>query len=110
MYHEINCKVFRQVNSHLKVPSDTRAMLIFHCCIYTKINVSAVFLPPPLFLLVIACNQLFKLGNGLFLVWSYKEIELVESCCVLGAPIKVWFHSSLDIKNPAIKHEEAGKR
>jgi len=110
MYNEINCRVFRQVNVHLKVPSDTTAMPVFHCCIYRKTNISAVFLPPPQLPLVTACNQVFKLGKGLYLVWLSKEIKLVESGCVFGAPIKCGFCSPLGTKNYPSKGEEEGKR
>lgn len=84
-------------------------MLVFHCCIDTKTSVSAVFLPPPLPHWR-ACNQWSELGKDLFLVWSSKEIKLVESHCVFGAPIERRFYSPLDTKNSPSRGEEAGKR
>lgn len=111
VYHEVNCKIFWQVNSHLKISAETSAMLDFHSCTWTKINVSAVFLLPLLVLpLVIACIQLFKLGKGQFVLWSYKEIKLVESQYVFSAPIKGWFCSPLDTRSFSSRGEEAGNR
>lgn len=43
-------------------------------------------------------------------MWSSKEIKLVESHCVFGAPIKRRFYSPLDTKNSPSRGEEAGKR
>lgn len=74
-------------------------MLGFHCCPWTKINVSAVFFLPLLLSGVIACNQLFKLGKGQFVLLSNKEIKLVESHCVSGSPIKRWLYSPLHTRS-----------
>lgn len=46
MYNELYGKVFRKVRTYLKVPLHTSSMLVFHCCVCTKINVSALLLLP----------------------------------------------------------------
>lgn len=53
---------FKWVNCYLKVPSDVSSMLVFQCCLYTKINVFGIFLLLPL---AIAHNQVLKLEKSL---------------------------------------------